>query len=80
MEFSFVLDRRQAIPARTRDDLTNLSADHFRAVPPEGSTWHTPSPVAPLLHMNIDDACVILTEHAHHHLAQVERARRAAGG
>lgn len=38
------------------------------------------SPLSPLLRMNIGDACVILVEHTHRHLAQVERTRRAVGG
>lgn len=38
------------------------------------------SPISPLLRMNVGDACMLLTEHAHRHLAQVERTRRALGG
>jgi hypothetical protein len=37
------------------------------------------SPVSPLLRMNVGDAFRILVVHAHRHLAQVERTRRAVG-
>lgn len=37
------------------------------------------SPIAGWVHMNVGDACVLLVEHAHRHLAQVERTRRAIG-
>jgi len=37
------------------------------------------SPVAPLLHVNLGDALRVLVVHAHRHLAQVERTRRAVG-
>lgn len=33
--------------------------------------------ISPLVRVNVGDACVILVEHAHRHLAQVERTRRA---
>ena len=54
--------------------------DHVRAL--EGSDlWvGVSSPLSPLLRMNIGDACVILVEHTHRHLAQVERTRRSVGG
>ena len=38
------------------------------------------SPIARWVHMNVGDACVILVEHAHRHLAQVERIRREVEG
>ena len=38
------------------------------------------SPASALLRMHLGDAFVILAEHAHRHLAQVERTRRAVGG
>ena len=38
------------------------------------------SPIARWVRMNVGDACVILVEHAHRHLAQAERIRRAVGG
>lgn len=38
------------------------------------------SPIAGWVRMNVGDACVILVEHAHRHLGQVERIRRAVGG
>ena len=37
------------------------------------------SPVAPLLRLNLGDAFRVLVVHAHRHLAQVERTRRAVG-
>ena len=38
------------------------------------------SSIAGWVGMNEGDACVILVEHAHRHLPQVERTRRAVGG
>lgn len=38
------------------------------------------SPISPILRLRLGDAFVILTEHAHRHLAQAERAREAIGG
>lgn len=37
------------------------------------------SPVSPLIRMNLGDAFRVLVVHAHRHLAQVERTRRAVG-
>lgn len=48
----------------------------------EGHDWRAGvhSPLSPLLRMNVGDACAVLVEHAHRHLAQAERTRRAVGG
>jgi hypothetical protein len=48
----------------------------------EGHDWRAGvhSPLSPLLRMNVGDACAVMVEHAHRHLAQAERTRRAVGG
>jgi hypothetical protein len=38
-----------------------------------------PSPVTPLIRLNLGDALRIIVVHSHRHLAQAERTRRAVG-
>lgn len=59
--------------------LPSLKA-YLRALEGVDQRTSVASPIARWVRMNVGDACVILVEHAHRHLAQVERIRRALEG
>jgi hypothetical protein len=47
----------------------------------EGSDLRTslPSPILPIVRMNLGDGFLLMVTHAHRHLGQAERTRRAVG-